>query len=63
MGGDIEANERWAIQHRWGERRLDWLHWIAATAPLYNAPLVTHNRGDYLGGPGLNLVSHGEEEG
>ncbi len=33
--------------------------WIAATALLYKAPLQTHNRRDYLGVPGLELVSHG----
>jgi predicted nucleic acid-binding protein len=32
--------------------------WIAATALLYDAPLITHNRADYLGAPGLILVSH-----
>ena len=32
--------------------------WIAATVVLYGAPLVTHNRADYLGVPGLELVSH-----
>lgn len=26
--------------------------WIAATAVLYDAPLITHNAGDYLGVPG-----------
>jgi predicted nucleic acid-binding protein len=31
--------------------------WIAATAMLYAAPLVTHNVSDYLGVPGLELVS------
>jgi tRNA(fMet)-specific endonuclease VapC len=89
--------ERWAIQYRWGEQRLHWLHlhlkrftvvpsspdlcrnwaevmvaarsagrriecadaWIAATSLLYDAPLMTHNRNDYLGVPGLRLISHG----
>jgi predicted nucleic acid-binding protein len=32
--------------------------WIAATALLYSAPLITHNGTDYLGVPGLTLVSH-----
>jgi len=32
--------------------------WIAATALLYPAPLVTHNRSDYLGVSGLTLISH-----
>jgi tRNA(fMet)-specific endonuclease VapC len=34
--------------------------WIAATAMRHDVPLVTHNRGDYLGVQGLNLISHGE---
>jgi predicted nucleic acid-binding protein len=88
--------ERWAVQYRWGEHRLHWLHlylqrftvvpsspdlcrkwaevmvatqnagrriecadaWIAATAMLYGGTLVTHNRNDYLGVPGLTLISH-----
>ncbi len=33
--------------------------WIAATALRYDVPLVTHNRNDYLGVPGLKLISHG----
>ncbi|MGC9973470.1 MAG: PIN domain-containing protein [Bryobacteraceae bacterium] len=33
--------------------------WIAATALLYDLPLVTHNRGDYRGVAGLKLISHG----
>src|SRR5689334_794724 len=32
--------------------------WIAATALLYNLPLVTHNRDDYRGVPGLQVISH-----
>lgn len=31
--------------------------WIAATALFYNVPLVTHNRSDYLGVDGLQLIS------
>jgi hypothetical protein len=33
------------------------------TAPddlLVSAPLITHNRNDYLGVPGLTLISHGQ---
>jgi predicted nucleic acid-binding protein len=33
--------------------------WIAATALLYDAPLVTHNGSDFLGVPGLRLIFHG----
>ena len=32
--------------------------WIAATARLYEVPLITHNRADYLGVPGLTVISH-----
>jgi len=32
--------------------------WIAASALLYQAPLLTHNRNDYLGVPGLKLICH-----
>lgn len=31
--------------------------WIAATASLYNAALITHNANDYLGVPGLSLIT------
>jgi len=34
--------------------------WIAATAVLYDAPLASKNRSDYLGVPGLHLISHGQ---
>ncbi len=30
--------------------------WIAATALLYDAPLLTHNKSDYLGVPGLRFA-------
>jgi predicted nucleic acid-binding protein len=30
--------------------------WIAATALLLDAPLLTHNKADYLGVPGLRLI-------
>jgi predicted nucleic acid-binding protein len=33
--------------------------WIAATALLYDNPLVTHNGSDFLGVPNLKLVFHG----
>ena len=33
--------------------------WVAATALLHGLPLITHNRGDFLGVPGLTVISHG----
>ena len=35
--------------------------WIAATAVLYDAPLVTHNASDYLGVPGLKVITEASE--
>jgi tRNA(fMet)-specific endonuclease VapC len=31
--------------------------WIAATAMLYDVPLLTHNAGDYAGVDGLQMVT------
>ena len=31
--------------------------WIAATAVLYDAPLITHNASDYGGVPGLEVIT------
>ena len=43
---------------RWAGRRLETADvWIAATAMLYEAPLITHNANDYLGVPGLRLLT------
>ncbi len=33
--------------------------WIAATALLYDVPLVTHNGSHFLGVPNLKLIFHG----
>jgi tRNA(fMet)-specific endonuclease VapC len=89
--------DRWVIQSRWGEARLQrfrqymegyilvpysremcrkWAEitlaaeavgrriecadaWVTATALHYNLPLITHNRADFLGVPGLTVISHG----
>ena len=61
--------ERWILQSRWGQwaavmvvarsvaRRIEVADaWIAATALLYDAPLVTNNPGDYSGARGLKLA-------
>lgn len=40
-----------------GGRRIDCADaWIAATALLSGVPLITHNRTDYLGVPGLTVT-------
>jgi tRNA(fMet)-specific endonuclease VapC len=33
--------------------------WVAATALAYAVPLVTHNRRDFAGVPGLTIISEG----
>jgi len=52
--------QKWAetmVAARHAGRRLETADaWIAATALLYDAPLLTHNRQDYLGVPGLRLA-------
>ena len=52
---------KWAevmVAARRAGRRLETADaWVAATAALYDAPLVTHNANDYLGVPGLRLIT------
>ena len=52
---------KWAqvmVAARRAGRRLETADaWIAATAMLYDAPLVTHNASDYAGVPGLKLIT------
>src|SRR5712692_4868997 len=52
---------KWAevmVAARRNGRRLETADgWIAATADLYQAPLITHNASDYLGVPGLKLIT------
>ncbi len=33
--------------------------WVAATSLLYDAPLLTHNKSDHLGVPGLRFCDQG----
>jgi tRNA(fMet)-specific endonuclease VapC len=55
---------KWAqvmVAARGAGRRLETADaWIAATAALYDAPLATHNASDYLGVPGLKLISEAQ---
>jgi len=50
---------RWAeamVAARRNGRRIETADaWIAATALLYDAPLLTHSKADYLGVPGLRF--------
>lgn len=52
---------RWAeimVAARRNGRRIETADaWIAATASLYGAPLVTNNAADYRGVPGLTVIS------
>jgi tRNA(fMet)-specific endonuclease VapC len=52
---------KWAevmVTSRRAGRRLETADaWIAATATLYDAPRVTHNASDYVGVPGLKLIT------
>lgn len=46
------------VAARAGGRRIEVADaWIAATAVLYDAELVTHNPNDYVGVPNLRVVS------
>jgi tRNA(fMet)-specific endonuclease VapC len=57
-----ELCQKWAavtVTARATGRRIECADaWIAATAVLYDVPLITHNRNDFLGVPGLRLISH-----
>jgi len=59
---DRDLCSKWAevtVAAQFGGRRIDCADaWIAATALLCGAPLITHNRNDYLGVPGLTVISH-----
>jgi tRNA(fMet)-specific endonuclease VapC len=52
---------KWAevmVAGRRAGRRLETADaWIAATAVLYDAPLITHNASDYSGVPGLKVIT------
>jgi predicted nucleic acid-binding protein len=52
---------KWAeimVATRKNGRRLETADaWVAGTAVLYGAPLITHNANDYLGVPKLELIT------
>ena len=35
--------------------------WIASTAIVYDAPLITHNGSDYAGVPGLKVITEASQ--
>ena len=45
------------VSRRMGRRMEAADAWIAATAVLYGAPLITHNAEDYRGVPGLQMIT------
>ena len=59
---DRELCTKWpevTVAAQSGGRRIECADaWVAATALLSRAPLLTHNRRDYLGVPGLALICH-----
>ena len=62
MPYECDLCTKWAevtVEAQAAGRRIDCADaWIAATAVLTGSPLITHNRNDYLGVPGLTLISH-----
>jgi predicted nucleic acid-binding protein len=56
---------KWAevmVAARRSGRRLETADaWVAATASLYDAPLMTHNASDYSGVPDLKLITEPNE--
>lgn len=47
--------ERWAIQSKWGAARREWLR-----LHLERFVVLPYSRDDYLGVPGLKVISHGQ---
>ena len=55
-----DLSRKWAevmVSARQAGRRVETADaWVAATALLYDAPLLTHNKSDYPGVPGLRFA-------